>query len=501
MVVVLLGLGAACTDGTGPAVGSPVVDYAYPGRLPAGEVNDEVRLVGGGFDPDAVGLVNGAERQTQWYDPGLVGVILTANDLARAGTVQVAIRDPGSGRTSNAVSVEIYDQPGSIFSISPVVAIVGQGAFPDTVFGRGFGPGSVVQVNGQARPTTVVDETRLVVQISAQDAAQKGALSLVAVIGTPPVASNAVTLPVVASQRITDAFVLPIEGRTMTGDPTGARVYVADAGPAPADPGVVREIDPAGRSVLRTFPVAPSPRRLVASQDGRYLYALPESAAAIDRIDLLTGGSVRIALPDYPEGPTVALDLAVIPGRSGSFLAPLMSPFGLTLAVFDGDVPRPRTTVTGGVLVVPTELANVVYSMASQSFYRLIVQPDGVQVGATFDGLFDLSLGDIQYAGSDRIVASNGGVYDLAVGRLAGVLQLSTGAMRVDRDHERVYFLQGNELILRASSLTTFTTLGSLKVTGAVDLHGPLVRWGADGLAFFTGSNQVMLIRTTLVSQ
>src|SRR5580765_1834290 len=62
----------------------------------------------------------------------------------------------------------------AISSISPVSAMGGGNAFPLTVYGANFIPGSYVRFNGIVRPTTYVSPTQLTAMVPASDIAVTG---------------------------------------------------------------------------------------------------------------------------------------------------------------------------------------------------------------------------------------------------------------------------------------------------------------------------------------
>jgi hypothetical protein len=498
--LVILSVAACSGDGSGPTDTDLFIDYIFPQRIAATQASVEVRVVGAGFTSAATGLVNGAPRQTIFYDSGLLGVVVTTNDLAQAQTLSITVEIGPERIQSNAVSLEVFNDTPLIQGVTPSEITVGHGSFPDTLLGRGFSPTTVVRVNGQDRQTTVLDAGLMIVQIPASDIAQKGVLQISArTPGNPPVISNTVSLPVVAAHQVTAISVLPLRGQALAYDSLAERLYVAMVPVEPANPDSVAVVDPSTGQVVRYFEVAPGPRQLVISPDGRFLYVLSSDAPVIDRFELSTGSSLRIALHDDPmSGPSRALDLAVIPDHTSSILVALVDPMtGFVLIVFDDAVPRPRQS-GGAEFVEATEQPGLMYGLVGRQFLRILLRSDGVLIGARLDGLTEVSEGSIQYA-RPWVYGSSGGVYDLEAGSRVGVLK--HGAHLVDPENRRAYSLEGSVSRIWATSTETFESLGSVVVSGATDLRGNLVRWGVDGLALFTGDQHVLLIRTTLVQQ
>ena len=100
----------------------------------------------------------------------------------QAGQLSITIFTPApGGGTSNALSLQIVAESFPtpvITSLSPSEVLLGGPAFALTVNGDGFRSGSVVRINGQNRPTTIINVTQLVAQLSANDIAIAGQLPI-----------------------------------------------------------------------------------------------------------------------------------------------------------------------------------------------------------------------------------------------------------------------------------------------------------------------------------
>jgi hypothetical protein len=186
---------------------------------------------------------NGQNRPTAFVSSTQLTAQISAADIAAAGGATVTVfTPPAGGGESNPVTFTISSAPNPaprISTISPVAAIAGGPAFMMTVNGSGFSPASVVQVNGENRPTSFVSATQLTAQVSAEDIAFAGTVAI-RVVSPPPGGgiSNEVTLsvlngfptitalnPNVVADR-SPAFTLTVTG---TGFVPGAQIIINGA--------------------------------------------------------------------------------------------------------------------------------------------------------------------------------------------------------------------------------------------------------------------------------
>ena len=502
-----VGLLVGCGGGSSFEAGQkPVIDYINPSRIPAHSTAVTLIVYGAAFTADAKAIVNGAVRPINYADPSSLEAILSNEDVAEPGTVEIAIDNGSAGGRSNSVTLQVVNQPGRIFSISPSEVVVGSAAFPDTVFGGGFLPSTVVRINGHDRTTKVVDNTTVVVQVEAADVAQTGNLRISTF--TPPPqggSSNEVVLPVLINQQITSHLTLDIRGQRVIADPVRPVLYLSVIAPEASGPGTVAAIDPATGAVTRSFQVGSAPGPMTISADGHYLYVASGNTPSLDRIDLVTGAVLPISLQlgaqsDEPR----ALDMVALSDAPGSVVVTLdqsSAPNTPGMVVFDGAVPRPRPTTISMSQIEPGVTANVIYGQLGTSFYRLVVDPDGIRVATEIPGLTEILPSGIQQVGG-KVYAANGEIYDLEAGRVLGRFTRGTGTFYIDGLRGRAFFVQGNVFEVWAASLATDISLGTVLVPDAGDgLRGNITSFGTDGLALFTEDQRLILLHSTLVSQ
>ena len=177
---------------------NPILTAISPTSATAGSNPVTLTATGSNFTATSAIQVNGASRTTTFVSATQLTTTLTSADLAVAGTLSIAVNTPSTGGgTSGALTFTISNPVPSISGISPSTVVAGGAAFSLTVNGGNFVSGSVVQVNGSARPTSFVSSNRLTATISGSDIASSGTLSITVNNGAPGGGtSSAVTLAV-----------------------------------------------------------------------------------------------------------------------------------------------------------------------------------------------------------------------------------------------------------------------------------------------------------------
>lgn len=132
---------------------------------------------GTNFLRDSEVRVNGSRRSATFVGATKFTVALSLQELAAAaGTLLVVVVNPplGGGKSSPAslaitgISIPANRAP-SLFSITPSVVAVGSPGFLLKASGSGFLSGSVLQLNGRALATTVVNSSQLTATVNASD--------------------------------------------------------------------------------------------------------------------------------------------------------------------------------------------------------------------------------------------------------------------------------------------------------------------------------------------
>ena len=157
-----------------------------PGAFTAGDGAFTLRVCGSSFISSSVVRWNGIDRPTTFASGAELRVAIPDTDTAVGAIVRITVYNPPpGGGTSNTVNYTINNPAPSITSLVPSSSVVGGAALTVNVFGSGFLSSSVVQWNGNDRPTTFVSNAQLRASISASDLATAGTVQ-VSVFHPPP---------------------------------------------------------------------------------------------------------------------------------------------------------------------------------------------------------------------------------------------------------------------------------------------------------------------------
>ncbi|MEP7270023.1 MAG: hypothetical protein ABI882_00885, partial [Acidobacteriota bacterium] len=163
----------------------------------------QLRVIGTSFAPNAVVRWAGDPRPTTFVSNTELLAQISASDVATEQTVLVSVVNPppGGGNSNNfpfVVQGEPNDLP-VLNSISPDTVTSGGPDFTLTLNGSFFIASSVVQVNGQNRPTTFVSSTQLQATIFAADISA-GGVAQIRVFTPLPGGGNSQTLSLTIGQ-------------------------------------------------------------------------------------------------------------------------------------------------------------------------------------------------------------------------------------------------------------------------------------------------------------
>jgi inosine-uridine nucleoside N-ribohydrolase len=161
----------------------PTLSSISPSTALAGGPAFTLTANGTNFTTGSVIQVNGSNRTTTFVSSSQINASIPASDIASAGTLSITV--VSAGGTSAALSFTVNNPVPSLTSISPNSTTVGGPAFTLTVNGTNFVSGSVVQVNGSNRTTTLVSSSQLTASIPASDLASAGTLSVTVVSPAP----------------------------------------------------------------------------------------------------------------------------------------------------------------------------------------------------------------------------------------------------------------------------------------------------------------------------
>jgi len=307
------------------------------------------------------------------------------------------------------------------------------------------------------------------------------------------------TSRVAATSTVERLGQIDIRANDLVYDPASRRILASVGGLDPHFPNRVVAIDPATGTVVASTFVGSEPGKFAISDDGRVVYVALTGGFAIRRLD---PSSLTSDL-EFPAtiGPG-AIDLAVLPGQSGSVAA--VGTGGVT--VYDEGRPRGAVAFSSDVIDFGAS-ASRLYGYVNQNsgfdFSRMNINAQGVFLADRTQGLITGFNVDIRYD-RGRLYTSKGVVIDPEARTRIGAFPGNASAglhVAPDPVTERVFLLERPYgLILAAFDRDTRSELGSFVLPPDLSTRTTnLIRWGANGLAFPTKDGQVYLVRTALV--
>lgn len=481
-------------SGTRPA--AFFITFLSPPSIDAGSPGFTLQVNGTGFPGDAVVQWNGSPRTTSYLGSSLLQAQITAADVVSGGTALVTVTSASAGSTSAPATFQVFGPSApTVFFISPASAVAGSGALTLQVSGTGFTSQSAVQWNGSPRATTFVHSGALQAQVTAADVATAGTAQVTVVNGPGGTPSSALPFEVLAPQAGVTILSLPV--RDMVWDPARQKIYASLDNTSPINPNTITTVDPFTGTFDAGAFAGSQPNRLAISDDGQFLYAGVDGAAAVQRFTLpALAQDLKISLGSDQFGSTfTATDLAVAPGAPTTLAVSLGNGRG-GLVVYDG--PTPRTNRTSPFAFTFSSLqwgadATTIYGANAGDtgfdFYVASVNAAGVSGVQTFSGRFSSFVNRIHFDPVTRLVYSDDGhVLDPATGSPAGTYGVF-GPMIPDGSAGVAVFVtndfSSSTATVRTFDLTHFTAMGTFvvqRLTGQPT--GRVVRWGTDGIAF-----------------
>ena len=273
----------------------------------------------------------------------------------------------------------------------------------------------------------------------------------------------------------------------------------------------IATIDPSTGNIDNSVFIGSEPNLLAMSDDGNTLYASLDGAFAVRRFDTQTqtpGLQFSVGQHQF-FGRYRVNDLAVAPGNPNLVAIarhyPGTSPPEAGVAVFDDGVQRPQTgpghTEGSDYLSFSASASKLYGGGFYSSLKTMTIDGNGVTVTATAP----FPVGSRIRFNNGLIFSSTGQVVNPDAGTLLGTFSgANSNAFVADSSVGRAFYVvggpfSGGPLTLKAFAINTFLPVGSLEIPGATGDPRTLVRWGANGLALRTSTNQLFIIQTSLI--
>jgi hypothetical protein len=139
---------------------------------------------------------NGSPLNTSHPSDATVTAAVPANLIVTAGTAGIRLVNQNGG-TSNTTTFTINPAAALIASLNPSSVAAGSVAFPLTVYGSGFVPGSQVQWNGSGLSTSYFSGTQVTGMVTAELVNVRAGVSAAVTVMNPGGAvSNRVTMTI-----------------------------------------------------------------------------------------------------------------------------------------------------------------------------------------------------------------------------------------------------------------------------------------------------------------
>lgn len=348
---------------------------------------------------------------------------------------------------------------------------------------------------------------------------EKGTATVKASLGM--LTSNSVSV------TVSDVKVLRLATNDIAYDNVSRKLYAS----LPGSQGRIATIDPVTGSITQSTVIGAEPDRLAISDDGQFLYVSIDNENVVRRLALpalttdLTFPLTNMAPVTLPGEYLCGKDIKVVPGNARTVVVAtarhLIAPRSCTfnepdgVAVYQDGLKLPNIW-TGFPFVHLLEFSDSpsllfgAGTFSPGSLSRLSVTASGLSLIdsstlASWPGRDFKFLNGLIYAASGQVI--NATTYSV-VGSFT-----NTGAfsLRPDANSKRLFAvtvlgLDDSVATIQAFDLNTLTLNGSLDIPSLATTAIPqyprytsLVRWGSDGLAFRTSSDEVVIVRSPLV--
>lgn len=319
----------------------------------------------------------------------------------------------------------------------------------------------------------------------------------------------------------TNVQILTLATRDILYDPFRQVLYASVPSSSASHPNTIAIIDPMTGTTISSVPTGTDPGKLALSDDGQFLYVGLDGQGNVARFTAATmtlgqtfslgtvSGLTFVAgdMQVQPGNPQVVAIIRTVPG----FDVP-----GQGVAIYDNGVQRPSTIRVDSIQF--SQSASTLYgfvtnTIPSTHFLRMSVGSSGVSLIDTFNDLipsftksmlFDAGLLYTPYGLIvNPVTTPPTRTQPFVIPPLDQPRTLLL--VRPDSLVGKVFFIATPNALPLQTRLYSFDQatqqlIGWFDLDAALGTPIRLIRWGTNGLAFDTTQNQVMIIRSPLVS-
>jgi hypothetical protein len=418
----------------------------------------------------------------------------------------------------------------TLLSVSPSSALSGgPGLTSLAVTGTGFVAGSVIQWNGVAVQSQVVSnvEMHTTAPIPAAELSTPGTASVTVFTPAPGGGtSRAFVFTISATGPGDPVTIVSQSANDLVWDAEHGLIFVSVPSTATGHPNTVSALDPVSGTITASAATGSDPNALAISDDDQFLYVGVNGSATVQRFKLpaLTPDVSYGLGSNSSFGPYVALEIHVAPGVPGTSAVSLGS-LQVTpaaqggLVVYDDQTPRP-ISVPGGLYLVDTfqwgpdatQLFAANFESSSYDFYAMAVDAGGATVIQSYRNELPSppATPRLHFDPVTNLVYDDDGTaVDPGTGAVKGLFEdyvtrcgrCVAGLMVPDGTKNRAFFVWAdglaNDVTVETFNLSQFTPVSSV-VLHDVATPRRLIRWGTDGLAFTTETEQIYLLRGSI---
>lgn len=480
-----------------------------PAQGMVGSANVTLVVMGSHFMPSTTFQWGSTVLNVTYVSASQISVDVPSWLLAVAGPVSVKIGNPGPGGGDRIYTYDVVSPLPVVGALSPATVLQGSSAFTLQVTGSNFTNKSVVMWNGVPRPTTYVSSTQLTASILAGDIGTTGAVQVT--VQTPPPGggtSNVAGFAIVtATEQALAEVSATFAAYRLAADPVRPLVYAsAMVNDETHYPNSIVALDPGTGQVSWSLALGKPIIAIAVSDDGQYLYVSYMGDLTMTRVALATHTvDATFDIGSGSGGPYEGVAMAVMPGHPHSVAvarAGYLSGPGVAtdFAIYDDGVPR-ANRLTGSAAPPQFIFApdGSIYGITQNGVVEdIVVDASGVTVRSSASR--SVLNENFQIIGT-RVYSSLGALYDPVTGMKTPVPAFTpSGAMTSSADGRFLYAVGGSGPYLRAFDVMQDAPAGSVQLTGnwALAFYSPVVRWGADGIAYAVGGN-VYFVRASVV--
>ncbi len=295
--------------------------------------------------------------------------------------------------------------------------------------------------------------------------------------------------------------------RDLIYDPVGSKIYASIPSTVISMGNSIVPIDAQSGKFGKAIFVGSEPNRLAVSNNGQYLYAGLDGAAAVRQVDLISQtAELQFSLGILGAcGNYLVEDMLVLADNPHAVAISLRSsgcdPHHQGVAIYEDGVPRPDRTpgFNGSNVIELSDSPSVLYGQNNEytemGFRIMSVSVSGVSITSNTKNMLRGFGVDIRFD-NGLIYATDGSVIDPHKRAVIGKFN-ARGSVCPDSERGRVYFLTTDPtgaIQLEVFNQATYAHLATLELPQASGTPGRLVKTGYNSLAFRTDKGQVFLL-------